>query len=443
VEKKGDPLAIHRTHVTYNSVQCFHCHEPVRHGEVQLVKTFEVKCDSCHQRLHNYQKEMYMGTGAKGVPDTPSRMFSAQVACDGCHTKSVETRESGVAFPGEKKLTAERNSCVACHGKKYDLMLDDWIRESRAMTAEMERLVAAGKGAISSVPANSKNGGNARALMADAQSNLNFLKAGRGAHNIEYAYKILKTGYEQVSSAYKTAGLGAGPAKPAILAKSTGYCMSLCHQRVGPPEKIFFKEMETNFPHTLHVKDIGIECGKCHSPEKHKMRIVTKSECMKCHHESKDIDCAHCHKAQKALYEGKVKVFGVTPQADYMAEAGTKCTECHELKKGAQTVLTVKAKCESCHSAKYGQMLLTWKQDITKRENAIAVALEEAKEYLARSKKIGKKVDAEEALIKQAEANYLVVSNGRGTHNYRLSLELLKSAQASLDKIQKEMKGKK
>jgi hypothetical protein len=219
--------------------------------------------------------------------------------------------------------------------------------------------------------------------------------------------------------------------------------MTLCHQRVGPKETLFFKEMEVNFPHKLHVQDVGIECAKCHSPEKHKMRIVTKSECMKCHHESKDIDCAHCHKAQQALYEGKVKVFGVSPKADYMAEAGTKCTECHELKKGTQTVLTVKAKCEECHSAKYGKMLLDWKQDITKRENAIAVSLEEAKEYVARSKKMGNKVDAEEALLKQAEANYLAVSNGRGTHNYRLSVELLKSAQASIEKIQKEKKGKK
>jgi hypothetical protein len=443
LEKKGDPLAIHRTHVTYNSVQCFRCHEPIRHGEVQLAKTFDVKCDACHKHLHNYQKEMYMGSGAKGVPDTPSRMFSAQVACDGCHTKAVEVRESGVAFPGEKKLTAERKSCVACHGKKYDLMLDDWVRESRNMTADMERLVAAGKAAVAAQGANQKNISAARALVADAQSNLGFLKAGRGAHNIEYAFRILKTGYEQVASAYKMAGAGGEPPRPAILANTSAYCSILCHQRVGPSDKIFFKEMGSNFPHKLHVQDVGIGCAKCHSPDKHKMRIVTKSECMKCHHESKDIDCAHCHKAQSALYEGKVKVFGVTPQPDYMAEAGTKCTECHDLKKGAQTVLTVKAKCEACHSAKYGKMLLDWKQDITKRENAIAVSLEEAKEYVARVKKMGTKVDAEEDLLRQAEANYLAVSNGRGAHNYRLSNELLKAAQASLDKVLKERKGKK
>jgi len=194
LEKKSDPLAIHRTHVTYNAIQCFRCHEPIRHGEVELVKTFEVKCESCHKRLHNYQKEMYMGAGARGVPDTPSRMFSAQVACDGCHTKSVEVRESGVAFPGEKKLTAERKSCVACHGKKYDLMLDDWVRESRVLTAEMERVVAAGKAAVGTGESKSKGLSGARALVADARANLNFLRAGRGAHNIEYFFEDFELG---------------------------------------------------------------------------------------------------------------------------------------------------------------------------------------------------------------------------------------------------------
>jgi hypothetical protein len=165
------------------------------------------------------------------------------------------------------------------------------------------------------------------------------------------------------------------------------------------------------------------------------MRIVTKSECMTCHHESRDIDCAHCHKAQQALYEGKVKAYGVTAAPDVMAAADTKCIECHDLKKGTQTVLTVKAKCEGCHDAKYGKMLLDWKQEITKQENAIAVALEEAKEYVARTKKSGKSVSQEETLLQQAETNYQAVSAGRGTHNYKLSREMLRAAQANIDKV--------
>lgn len=435
IERKGDVPAIHRTHVTGKAIQCFKCHERVRHGQVELVKTFEVQCDGCHKRLHNYQKEMYMGAGARGVPDTPSRMFSAQVACNGCHTRSVEVKESGVAFPGESKLAAERRSCVACHGKRYDLMLDDWVRESGVLAADLGRIVAAGKAAVGTGPARGAKLSGARSLVADAEANLSFLRAGRGAHNIEYALKIVRVGYEQVAAAFKMAGVPGGPPRPAILATPSAYCAALCHARVMPSDKVFFREMELQFPHALHVKDVGIECARCHSPEKHKMRIVTKSECMKCHHESKDIDCGHCHRAQQALYEGKVKAFGVAAVPDVMAAAKTKCTECHDLKKGAQTVLSVKAKCEECHSEKYGKMLLDWKQEITARENAVAVALEEAKEHVARTKKTGKSVAREETLLRQAETNYLAVANGRGTHNHKLSLELLKAAQADLDKV--------
>jgi hypothetical protein len=362
-------------------------------------------------------------------------MFSAQVSCNGCHTRSVEVKESGVAFPGESKLAAERQSCVACHGKRYDLMLDDWVRESRVLVADLERIVAAGKAAVGSGATTDRKLSQARALVADAQANIAFLRAGRGSHNIEYALKIVRVGFEQVTAAFRMAGVTGGPPKPAILASPSAYCATLCHARVMPSDKVFFREMELQFPHALHVKDVGIECAKCHSPEKHKMRIVTKSECMKCHHESKDIDCAHCHKAQQALYEGKVKAYGVTPAPDVMAAGKTKCIECHDLKKGTQTVLTVKAKCEGCHDAKYGRMLLDWKQEITKQENAIAVALEEAKEYVARTKKAGRDVSKEETLVRQADANYQAVSAGRGVHNHKLSKEMLRAAQADLDKV--------
>ncbi len=295
--------------------------------------------------------------------------------------------------------------------------------------------VASGKAAVGSGATSNPKLAGARVLVADPQANLAFLRAGRGSHNIEYALKIVRVGFEQVTVAFRMAGVTGGPPKPAILASPSAYCATLCHTRVMPSDKVFFREMELQFPHALHVKDVGLECAKCHSPEKHKMRIVTKSECMKCHHESKDIDCGHCHKAQQALYEGKVKAYGVTPAPDVMAAGKTKCIECHDLKKGTQTVLTVKAKCEGCHDAKYGKMLLDWKQAITKQENAIAVALEEAKEYVVRTKKAGRDVSKEETLVRQADANYQAVSAGRGVHNYKLSREMLRAAQADLDKV--------
>ena len=102
LEKKGDPLSIHRTHVTYNGFDCFRCHEPIRHGEVQLAKTFEVKCDACHKHLHNYQKEMYMGSGAKGSPKHPQDVLGPGVVRRVPHEGGRGPRIGGCVPRGEE-----------------------------------------------------------------------------------------------------------------------------------------------------------------------------------------------------------------------------------------------------------------------------------------------------------------------------------------------------
>jgi len=66
------------------------------------------------------------------------------------------------------------------------------------------------------------------------------------------------------------------------------------------------------------------------------------------------------------------------------------------------------------------------------------VSIEEAREYLERGRKFGKNVDEDLKLLQGAETNYQIVTDGRGTHNYALSRDLLKSAQGSLDKILKK-----
>jgi len=51
---------------------------PGRAGE-----TFEVQCDGCHKRLHNYQKEIVHGLRGEGVPTPRHGMFSARFRATG------------------------------------------------------------------------------------------------------------------------------------------------------------------------------------------------------------------------------------------------------------------------------------------------------------------------------------------------------------------------
>jgi hypothetical protein len=108
-----------------------------------MIRALEVGCENCHKGLHSPQKDMYIGTGGAGVADTPSRMFAAQVSCEGCHTRAVHV---GTPEFAEASLEAERRSCVTCHGPGYDLMLDDWTREAghltKALEPELERAEA-------------------------------------------------------------------------------------------------------------------------------------------------------------------------------------------------------------------------------------------------------------------------------------------------------------
>jgi len=136
-----------------------------------------------------------------------------------------------------------------------------------------------------------------------------------------------------VTAAFRTAGVTGGPPKPAILASPSAYCATLCHSRVMPSDKVFFREMELQFPHALHVRTwnrvrevpLPREAQDAHRDE---VRV----------HEVPPREQGHRLRAlpqgAAGLYEGKVKAYGVTPAPDVMAAADTKCIECHDLKKG-------------------------------------------------------------------------------------------------------------
>lgn len=434
--EKYDRLALHKIHVTDGGFECLQCHDEIKHGEMELVQVFEVKCDTCHKMLHSNQKEMYMGTGARGVPDTPSRMFSAQVSCDGCHTLAVPVVEGGIKVRGEKGLEAERKSCVVCHGQNYDRMLDDWIASSR----ELEKVMGGLRAEAEKINGAAKKDPNRReiATMADdVQYNYEFLKSGRGAHNIEYAWKIVKTAYTQLDLANNLLGKSA-LVRPSLFKGESGYCTEFCHQRLGVPVRVDFEEMQLEFPHLQHVDEIGINCAACHSPDKHKMRIVTKTECMSCHHDARDIKCSECHSQQAQLYSGDVGIEGVDPSPDYMKEGDVACTDCHDLTGNQpQNVVTVKEKCSSCHDddASYAEMALAWEREILGLENQIAVDLEEASELVRRMRRLGRDTAPLEARLDSATKSYTVVSRGRGIHNYELSTAMLKKALSDLKVI--------
>lgn len=436
VERAGsysDPDRVHKIHIEGHGIDCFKCHEQITHGEIRMISALEVTCENCHENLHMPQKEMYMGTGARGVHDIPSRMFAAQVTCDGCHTHRVP---AGASEFGEESLEAERASCVACHGEGYDLMLDDWIKVVDGAVKKVGPELEATSRAVRSQGESPE----LKALLDQATYDYDFVKEGRGVHNVEYAVRLLKRTEDVLDEARSKLNPPLKPlARDRLLGTPDGYCSLLCHQRIGVPERVTFERMD--FPHGLHSREIGLECTKCHSPEKHKMRSITKSGCMDCHHGEVELECGTCHYRQLELYTGKLTEIGREGEPDFMAQAEISCTDCHDPTESRSALEQAREACEGCHDESYGESLAEWVNGGQRADAELLLwerSLREAIQDDAVRARLG--AEAEESLEDSARLREFL-EQAQPAHNYMLSQELLEEAQGRLKKLVERAKG--
>lgn len=431
-ERFNDSKFIHDNHVTKNNLRCFQCHSEINHSLVKMIKTLEVKCQNCHERKHTTQKELYMGAGASGVADTPSRMFAAQVSCDGCHRDEGQVKSlPGTSQPRsyQQKMEVQRQACVTCHGQGYDELLDHWVKVSKEMLDVAKPMVGEAQKLLSKIDAREGLRPEAKDLLKDAVANYHFLAGGKPAHNVEYALKIIKAAFAQFDAAMKYMDKSYKPAPRGELIDSPdAYCSTLCHEKLGLKESIKVADMAIPFPHTTHFKNIGLGCSLCHSPEKHKMRIISKNQCMNCHHTQKDIKCSTCHVVQQELFAGTAKGFAVADAKPSFKAAALDCQTCHDLDKKEPTVTAVRGKCIECHGQEYGDKLVRWEQQGLKELDAVTLKLEELKEKISKSKKQGRNVSQAEKLFDEARRNYEIVEQGKSVHNVELSSSLLKAS---------------
>jgi hypothetical protein len=435
-ERFEDSAFIHETHVTKHGVDCLQCHLEIQHGEIHMVKSLEVRCESCHVRLHTLQKKMYMGVSGKGVNDTPSRMFAAQVSCDGCHTHIVPTGELGTFAIGEKSLEAERESCVICHGEGYDAMLDDWVEAINHAVNEFEPMLERAGESLKQHRGKEADLREAETLINDAEYNFDMVRTGKGVHNVEYAVKLLKASSDQIDVAMKYLDAGAKPMERSrLLGTPDGYCTILCHARVGVPEEIHFAEMRHDFPHKMHAEDIGIECTICHSPDKHKMRIISRDECMNCHHVQQDIECRNCHAEQDIVFRGVAEGYGLDEDIPGSMGEAIECEDCHDLHVAGPLLATMREKCVECHEPGYDVMLIDWEQLSQKSLDDFAITLEQAREGLDRARRTGRDLEELEASFEKAKHIFETIEAGNPVHNIEYAEAALAAAGKEIQTI--------
>lgn len=82
-----------------------------------FVGSRHVACQNCHL-------DAIQGTGARGVPNRPSPMFTMNVDCPACHYVRKMGPEA-VQFLGQTYRAGE-DGCIKCHGEDFRGILDEW-----------------------------------------------------------------------------------------------------------------------------------------------------------------------------------------------------------------------------------------------------------------------------------------------------------------------------
>jgi hypothetical protein len=195
LERFEDVEFLHLNHVTNHKVECFQCHSEIRHAVRTTTEPLDFSCDICHTSKHAGIKEMYRGVGGRGVPDMPDPMFANQVDCVGCHI--LPEKLGGPADFTGTTFKASGLGCRGCHGEGYEGILDMWKAQIEEGLTQTEPLIQEAEKALERLTgADPKVARQARKLIVDARFNYNFVKFGKGIHNVNYSDALLNKARE-------------------------------------------------------------------------------------------------------------------------------------------------------------------------------------------------------------------------------------------------------
>lgn len=426
IARIGEAEFLHDQHVLGRKVECFQCHDEIRHGSLSkppLASAASEGCGSCHVDSHDAARQLYAGQGAVGLAEAPSRMHRTNVTCDACHTGRSEPAgpDAGPAHGhggarASTVATAGNVDCIHCHGTGYDGMLAEWQASVGEQLARLRPVLDDLR-----VRVGSDAGHAAAEPLRDAERNfaLVALDGSKGAHNVTYALDALRLAAERLDRVRELLGEpGEERLSAAFPFRSDDGCGS-CHSGVGRPAEI--ARAEHVFPHARHLA-AGLDCSACHSVADHGRPAFPRNECASCHHqesETRDVtDCASCHGAQETILRGTVALLD-EPKPGGMSEM--ECGECHG---DAPDILRPKPQmCVLCHEDGYDDMQRRWQSET-------AAGVERVRAAIAKARADG----TDPAAVARAEALLASVTDdgSGGAHNFDLTQLLLEQATKAL-----------
>ena len=360
--KYNDSQFMHQNHVTDHKVECTQCHLEILHQVQTISEPLAINCQTCHPNHHAAQRGLYMGIGGEGAEPKPSPMFIARVSCEGCHIGHKGGEIEGIT------RVAEPAACMSCHGTSYAHMQDQWTQGMGNLINQLTpfvELVATELGGTAG--RSSANLTQAEKLHQRATHNIELVRYGRGAHNVEYADGLIESARDDLDQVLKLLGsVHSVPRLEKPISPAAGACLS-CHFGIETHTEEFGGRLFQHGRHTLTAK---LECSVCHSdqpkgqPEHGKTTITSTDGCDQCHHRqvftSRDsgaidptltslppaqkVDCQTCHTAaglpRQTVYQQEVFNHDV-----HATQRSLGCSVCH----ATNVKQSFKADCTSCH----------------------------------------------------------------------------------------------
>ncbi len=331
-----NPTLLHQVHVADHHVACIQCHTPVEHRVVSLTTDIQLDCASCHKEVHRDQQRLLAGVGGHGTPVTPSSMYLARVSCVACHDEAKKLpAHDTVKVAGEA-------SCLSCHGIRFANVLPRWEQEMQRKVRLVEPVVNAARQAATAMPMRRR--AEADSLVGLAQENLEFVREGKGAHNIVYADRLLRAALDLIRQAsraglpYRAPAVNLGPPV------SENQCLQ-CHLGIEQQAGTF---QGVAFNHTAHVLGGGLECTTCHTSFANHggTTLQSPTACNSCHHPLiAQRNCATCHAGQGGA---PARTFAL-PAGNFShpehVAANLACSACHT----APVMNARDLQCDNCH----------------------------------------------------------------------------------------------
>jgi nitrate/TMAO reductase-like tetraheme cytochrome c subunit len=428
---------MHKTHVTDHKIECSDCHNAIRH-EIGPILTFTLSptiCDKCHAKeVHLGPREFYRGIGGIGVPDSPSLMFTTNVDCVACHRMGEESQAALHTTKYVERAIGE--TCVDCHGEGYDDTLKHWEvllskaeNETNKRVFDLQKVLYEHEKTIGGSVEFKK----AQNLLNEARHNYSFVLLGKGAHNIEYAFKLLNAANNKTEQALAALDKGYKPKE----FKMEMTCTTLCH--VGM-EKRTVPFNDIKFSHETHVANNRLKCSDCHSSRENHGKTFQKN-CADCHHGKgiKKVKCEDCHVSVKRLVQGKGGI-GVKERPSNKLDV-VECIDCHRgvTVKKKDSFDAIKKRCIECHDQSYGEMLIQWKATSEGLFKEVSPKIDKVREEIRRIELRRGHTFVYRKLFGEAEFNYNLARKGNGVHNLEYTEELLEFANNRLDEALKQL----